>query len=251
MADNIRALKGIQYKKPSLLRVWRLKQEVPLKQAPESPAKLGCPISSKEVCVSEAGCSIRQAATAESEARLPSKTATKVSTHSPPWLEAVRHPPTLSSPNTLHIIKEQEFIPPAPPTTLAGRTATNWTKITSDPWVLETVGGYKLELVDSPVHDKLPVTRVNQEAAGRISIEVRDMVEKGAIHPLLDPLNQGFYSSTKEGWPDETGGEPPSSQPVPPLPTLQNRGDLRSKGSPSAKRLDEHDRSQRCVLHHP
>ena len=154
MADNIRALKGVQYKKPVLFfRVRRLKQEVPRKQAPESPAKLGCPISSKEVCVSEAGRSIQQAATAESEARLPSKTATKVSTHSPPWLEAVRHPPTLSSPNTLHIIKEQEFIPPVPPTTLVGRTAThlvNWTKITSDPWVLETVGGYKLELVDSP-----------------------------------------------------------------------------------------------------
>ena len=36
---------------------------------------------------------------------------------------------------------------------------------------------------------------MSQEAAGRISIEVRDMVEKGAIHPLLDPLNQGFYST--------------------------------------------------------
>ena len=55
-------------------------------------------------------------------------------------------------------------------------------------------------------------------------------------------------SSTKEGWPDETGSEPPSSQPVPPLPTLQYGGNPRSKGSPSAGRLDEQDRSQRCVI---
>ena len=107
-------------------------------------------------------------------------------------------PPALRLPNTLVIIKELDFISPVPPTSLAGRTAAhlvNWTKITSDPWVLETVGGYKLELVDSPMQDHPPVTRVNQEAADKITIEVEAMVEKGAISPVLDPSNQGFYST--------------------------------------------------------
>ena len=106
-------------------------------------------------------------------------------------------PSKINLPNLSVIIEEQDFLPPAPPTTLAGRTAihlANWAKITTDPWVLETVVGYKLELIDTPMQSHPPVTMVNQEMADKISVEVETMLEIGAILPIQDPLNKGFYS---------------------------------------------------------
>ena len=78
MADNIRALKGVQYKKSGLFfRERQLKQEVFLKQAPESPAKLGHPISRKEVSVPKIGLGLKQTTSTESEVRKSSEATAK------------------------------------------------------------------------------------------------------------------------------------------------------------------------------
>ena len=70
----------------------------------------------------------------------------------------------------------------------------NWAKITTDPWVLETAAGYKLEFMDTPVQSHPPITVVNRDIADKISTEVETMLEKGAIFPIRDHLSQGFYS---------------------------------------------------------
>ena len=47
----------------------------------------------------------------------------------------------------------------------------NWTQITSDPWVLETILGYKLEFLGCPTNAKA------------LSQAVLDLASKGAITP--------------------------------------------------------------------
>ena len=50
-------------------------------------------------------------------------------------------------------MKGTGFPSPAPPTTSAGRTLFTLQKWTTDPWILETVVNYKLELMDTPMQN--------------------------------------------------------------------------------------------------
>lgn len=76
-------------------------------------------------------------------------------------------PPTkLDLTNLVALTLKECFLPPVPPTVLAGKTAlheANRSKITTYLWVMETVAGYKLELIDTPNQSYRPVTVVNQE----------------------------------------------------------------------------------------
>ena len=99
----------------------------------------------------------------------------------------------------LAVILKEGFLPQAPPTVLAGRTAlhkANWSKITTNLWVLETVAGYKLKLIDTQSQSCDPVTVVNREMTDKISLEVKAMLEKGAILPVQDHLNPGFIQES-------------------------------------------------------
>ena len=60
----------------------------------------------------------------------------------------------------------------------------NWTQITSDPWVLETISGYKLEFLGCP-SQKNPPGNIQLEAtkAQALSQAILDLASKGAITP--------------------------------------------------------------------
>ena len=79
---------------------------------------------------------------------------------------------------------------------LAGRLKyfiENWKMITLDPWILDTVMGYKINFVNYPFQEKVPVgTRQNEEERVLIDQEVRSMKEKGAIQ---NGNFQGFVSN--------------------------------------------------------
>ena len=115
---------------------------------------------------------------------------------SPPWSDAVTPPTDLTMP-TRAISQDLGFITPAPMGILAGRTALhlrNWEKITSDPWVLEAVSGYRLELISSPSRNTIPITATQQDMELKISEEIKAMTAKGAIRPVANPSTQGFFS---------------------------------------------------------
>ena len=83
----------------------------------------------------------------------------------------------------------------------AGRLALfleNWSKITQDQWVLNTVQGYRLELLREPVltvHPRGVVTNSSQEQS-LIYEEVLKMLQKGALTEITPTeANPGFYSS--------------------------------------------------------
>ena len=72
-----------------------------------------------------------------------------------------------------------------------------WELITQDPWVLQVVQGYKIELVTVPVQQfqpHQPCLSSMQETV--LNQEVEDLLEKQAVHPVPIPLQeQGFISS--------------------------------------------------------
>jgi hypothetical protein len=83
---------------------------------------------------------------------------------------------------------------------LAGRVkhySQNWALISNDPWVIETVQGYHIDLLQVPVQHALPLLPVHsREQSALIDLEVNQMLEKAAIH-IVHPheKEQGFISA--------------------------------------------------------
>ena len=72
----------------------------------------------------------------------------------------------------------------------------SWERITQDPWVLEVIQGYKIELVTPPVQQSLPpVAKLSLTQEAVLEQEVNKLLVKQAIHPI-HPSDQevGFIS---------------------------------------------------------
>ena len=138
-----------------------------------------------------------------------------------------------------------------PRSVLAGRTKYhqwNWQQITSDPWVLDTITGYQLELRSTPSQSHHPISVVPADKAALIEEEVRVLQQKGAITSVQAGQEQiGFYStlflrSSKEGaGEDEAGSES----------AFQDGRSSCSQGSASGTGLDVQSRSQGRIFCNP
>ena len=73
----------------------------------------------------------------------------------------------------------------------------NWEKISADPWILQIVQGYKLDLVEHPYQDAplLSCESCPAEAA-QVQKELDTPIEKGAILCLSPQHDQGGLYST-------------------------------------------------------
>ena len=92
-------------------------------------------------------------------------------------------------------VSEQEIM--VPPELLAGRTCfhlQNWRKITADPWVLEAVQGYRLELTSRPQQLHIPSSETDEKSADLILEEIESMLDKKAIQGIQQDPTEGFFS---------------------------------------------------------
>ena len=70
----------------------------------------------------------------------------------------------------------------------------NWNLITSNPWVLNAIQGYQLELESNPVQmGALPQLQYKQQEMSLILEEVGRLIQKGAIAPV-NPSPKQFFS---------------------------------------------------------
>ena len=69
----------------------------------------------------------------------------------------------------------------------------NWKQLTQDPWILDTVTGYKIPFVKEPPLTQLPPFSLRQEEVKIISKEIDSLLEKGAICQTTD--GKGFTSN--------------------------------------------------------
>jgi hypothetical protein len=67
--------------------------------------------------------------------------------------------------------------------------------ITQDPWILQVIQGYQIELVTPPVQQSLPnVPKLSSTLESVLEQEVKELLMKQAIHPVQSP-EAGFISS--------------------------------------------------------
>ena len=71
----------------------------------------------------------------------------------------------------------------------------NWNLIADDPWVLETIMGYKIEFHSMPHHVTWPRTFMPIAQQESVQVEVDKMILQGAIHPVTSNTEGGFVSS--------------------------------------------------------
>uniref|UniRef100_H3A6A3 ribonuclease H n=1 Tax=Latimeria chalumnae TaxID=7897 RepID=H3A6A3_LATCH len=72
----------------------------------------------------------------------------------------------------------------------------NWAKITRDPWVLDTIQGYRLEFLSRPVQDTWPPeAKFSLDKEALIRQELNTLVQKQVISPSNPEVTPGFVSS--------------------------------------------------------
>ncbi|KAI8503707.1 hypothetical protein Bbelb_186780 [Branchiostoma belcheri] len=81
-----------------------------------------------------------------------------------------------------------------------------WQQVTTDPWILQCVQGYKLEFATTPpIQGRLPLSRPRDDAqAAVIDEEVRTLLTKGAVTEV--PYHHTQFVSTLFTVPKKTGG---------------------------------------------
>ena len=61
----------------------------------------------------------------------------------------------------------------------------NWQAITDDPWILNTIGEYSLELTSTPrQHHAVQPIALNQEKSAGLTTEIGKLLQKEAIRPV-------------------------------------------------------------------
>ena len=85
-----------------------------------------------------------------------------------------------------------------PQTGRLGHFISKWMMITQDPWVLQTIQGHHIELMNPPVQHSSPgMPHLSPSQQKVLDQEMEELLSKQAIHPIppLSPLNEGFISS--------------------------------------------------------
>ena len=80
---------------------------------------------------------------------------------------------------------------------IAGRVqvcSQNWAQITMDPWILDTVQGYQLELESTPAQRSPPPgLHLSPQECNLVEKEIEKLIQKGAVSPV-DPVQDQFIS---------------------------------------------------------
>ena len=81
--------------------------------------------------------------------------------------------------------------PKSPRTGRLAQHAHNWSKITSDPWVLNQLSGHALELIATPTQGGAPQEfHLSQELDHKLAAEIQALLEKGAVSTVYPPMGQ-------------------------------------------------------------
>ena len=115
--------------------------------------------------------------------------------------------------------------------------------LTRDPWILETVLGYRLELLRSPSQESRPLRPVSDvEKNKALDKELEKLKVKRAIAPVHNETE-----SAQGGWLLEASYQSTFTKSVYCSPPFQDGGNTSSKVSNEKERLDGEIGSKRCV----
>eukprot|EP00117_Sycon_ciliatum_P043921 scpid82510/ scgid31742/ len=123
----------------------------------------------------------------------------------------------------------------------------------TDPWVLETVFGYRLDLLSPPTHPSVPHPhRLDASLTQKLDEEVCEVVAKGAITQIPERekgIFQSIFRCAEGGFHQNPADyQPPSPERLSAVSPLQDGVIEDSGGSPAARRCDDQDRLERCLF---
>eukprot|EP00117_Sycon_ciliatum_P026038 scpid79577/ scgid21466/ len=129
----------------------------------------------------------------------------------------------------------------------------SWHTLTTDPWVLETVFGYRLDLLSPPTHPSVPHPhRLDASLTQKLDEEVCEVVAKGAITQIPERekgIFQSIFRCAEGGFHQNPADyQPPSPERLSAVSPLQDGVIEDSGGSPAARRCDDQDRLERCLF---
>ena len=129
-----------------------------------------------------------------------------------------------------------------------GQFVNTWKVLTSNPWVLQTVKGFRIPFTSLPSQTTQPAELVfPSEQAAQVREELQSLLVKGAVVPVIG-CHKGFYS-TQEEWPDETRNQSEAVERVGDYRALQDEGNLHPEGPVEVGGLVCEDGSERRLLH--
>ena len=135
---------------------------------------------------------------------------------------------------------------------LAGRLhlfTDNWRVISQDPWVIDCIQGYTIDLAEQPVQSRAP-WEINfpKEEADALTVEVQGMLEKQAISRVpREQEAKGFISQLFLV--PKKGGGIKRAKYICGEGAFQNGELPYDKGHPKTRRLDDKGRPEGCLLH--
>ena len=89
-----------------------------------------------------------------------------------------------------------QLTPNIPPTGRLKYFQPVWQRITQDPWVLQVIQGYQLELLSTPTqHLQLTFPRLTRVDQKVLDQEVQELLDKQAVHQISASDTAGFISS--------------------------------------------------------
>lgn len=92
-----------------------------------------------------------------------------------------------------NIITPMPFLSRLPPAGRLLHCIKNWQALTTNPWVLQVVRGYRLELMSPTTQRSQPVTVVTEDKRILVGEEVQKLLNKGAIK-VVSPCPSQFVS---------------------------------------------------------
>ena len=126
----------------------------------------------------------------------------------------------------------------------------NWAQITADPWILDKVQGYQLELESTPVQQSPPPgLPLSPQECNLVEREIEKLIQKGVspVDPVQDHFISHIFVVPKKRRKISTSGEPEGLEQAHEAPPLQNGRCSSAERSPPERGLDGIHRSKGCV----
>ena len=135
-----------------------------------------------------------------------------------------------------------------------GHFKRKWMTLTQDPWIQQTVLGYKIPFTSPPRQWRPRITRATQlEMKQNLLTAINSLVSKGAVKEVAPPSRRipvHTFSSRKTGqkWRISTSNKPESSPSVPSERDIQNGGSQHSSVTPTSGRFHDENGLKRRIL---
>ena len=122
----------------------------------------------------------------------------------------------------------------------------NWTKITNDPWIAQTISGYHIPFISHPFQVRPRITKARSRNQQRLlQNAIEELMDKQVIQEVTDNLNPVYCSAKEQNTP---GLQLEATECIRGVNQIQDGRPAITTLYATRKRLHDEIRSQGCLL---